>query len=151
MWRRYVGCAIGFAAGAGLVWLAGFEYRLVGISGVIVAAIVMTFGERWGLVPPAEEVGKHQTLFSVEQDQPRPRDTTGYLDSIELMDEVKSDLWERVGSLTYDRRCRKGVPKVRSNPPDESACSKCSQPMRLDAVHCPHCGTPRGAAGVDAV
>lgn len=64
----------------------------------------MTFGERWGLVPPSDEVGKPQTLFSNEREKTLPRDTSGYLDSLELKDEFKDDLWERVGSLTYDRK-----------------------------------------------
>ena len=104
MWRRYAASVVGFVAGALLAWLVGFENKLVAIAGLIVAAVVMTFGERWGLVPPSDEVGKPQTLFSNEREKTLPRDTSGYLDSLELKDEFKDDLWERVGSLTYDRK-----------------------------------------------
>jgi len=104
MWRRYAASVVGFAAGALLAWLVGFENKLVAIVGLIVAAVVMTFGERWGLVPPSDEVGKPQTLFSNEREKTLPRDTSGYLDSLEFKDEFKDDLWERVGSLTYDRK-----------------------------------------------
>ena len=104
MWRRYAASVVGFAAGALLAWLVGFENKLVAIVGLIVAAVVMTFGERWGLVPPSDEVSKPQTLFSNEREKTLPRDTSGYLDSLEFKDEFKDDLWERVGSLTYDRK-----------------------------------------------
>jgi hypothetical protein len=104
MWRRYAASVVGFAAGALLAWLVGFENKLVAIAGLIVAAVVMTFGERWGLVPASDEVGKPQTLFSNEREKTLPRDTSGYLDSLELKDEFKDHLWERVGSLTYDRK-----------------------------------------------
>ena len=104
MWRRYAASVVGFVEGALLAWLVGFENKLVAIAGLIVAAVVMTFGERWGLVPPSDEVGKPQTLFSNEREKTLPRDTSGYLDSLELKDEFKDDLWERVGSLTYDRK-----------------------------------------------
>jgi hypothetical protein len=120
MWRRYVGSVIGFAAGALLAWLVGFENKLVGIAGLIVAAVVMTFGERWGLVPAAEDAGKPQTLFSNERDKSLPRDTSGYLDSLDVTDEFKNDLWERVGSVTYDRGRNQKKPSAKPpNSPDE--------------------------------
>ena len=103
MWRRYAASVIGFAAGALLAWLVGAENKLVLIVGLIVAAVVMTFGERWGLVPPSDEVGKPQTLFSNEREKTLPRDTSGYLNS-ELTEDLKDDLWEKIGSVTYDRK-----------------------------------------------
>ena len=103
MWRRYAGCVIGFVLGAALAWLLGLQEKLIALGGFLVAAVVMTFGERWGLVPTADEADKPQTLFPDDRDKPLPRDTSGYLDSLEIVDEFKSNLWERVGSWTYDR------------------------------------------------
>lgn len=108
MWRRYAGCFIGFVAGAALAWLVGFDDNVVWIGGLGVAAVVMTFGERWGLVPSADEADKPQTLFSNEPDKPAPpRDMSGYLDSLDIKGELKNDLWEKFGSLTYDRNRKK--------------------------------------------
>jgi hypothetical protein len=94
-------------AGALVVWLIGFEDKVVWIAGVGVAAVVMTFGERWGLVPSSEDANKPQTLSLSERDRPAPPDTSGYLDSVDLQDELKDDLWEKVGALTYDRKRRR--------------------------------------------
>jgi hypothetical protein len=145
MWRRYVASVIGFVVGALLAWLVGFENKLVALAGLIVAAVVMTFGERWGLVPAAEDVGKPQTLFSNERDKPLPRDTSGYLDSLEFTEEFKNNLWERVGSMTYDRSRdkRKGSVKPAVITPPESPCAKCGQAMKLDDVQCARCGMRR--------
>ena len=116
MLRRYAGCVIGFAAGALLGWLIGFEDKFIALAGFGVAAVVMTFGERWGLVPSADEADKPQTLFSHDPDRQQPRDTSGYLDSLDT-EEFKSTLWERVGALTYDygrkRRKRRRKPRRR--------------------------------------
>jgi hypothetical protein len=117
MWRRYTGCFIGFVVGALLAWLIGLDdNRVIGVAGLVVAAVVMTFGERWGLVPSADEADKPQTLFSSEPDKPPPpRDTTGYLDSLDIAGELKNDVWEKVGSWTYDRNRKKK--KSRAKPP----------------------------------
>jgi hypothetical protein len=145
MWRRYVASVVGFVVGALLAWLIGFENKLVAIAGLLVAAVVMTFGERWGLVPPAEEVGKPQTLFSNERDKTLPRDTSSYVDSLEFTDELKNGVWERIGSLTYDkgRNQRNDGANVTANSSPESRCAKCRQPMKFDDVQCSRCGTRR--------
>lgn len=94
-------------AGALVAWLIGFEDKVVWIGGLGVAAVVMTFGERWGLVPSSEDASKPQTLSLLDRDRPAPPDTSGYLDSIDLQDELKDDLWEKVGAMTYDRNRRR--------------------------------------------
>ena len=141
MWRRYAASVVGAGVGALVAWLVGLEDKMIGMAGLIVAAVVMTFGERWGLVPPSEEVGTPQTLFSNDRDKTLPRDTSGYLDSLEFT-EFKSELWERVGSLTYDRgrNQRKRSSKVTANPSAEYTCAKCGQPMKLEDPHCARCG-----------
>ena len=107
MWRRYAASFVGFVAGALVAWLIGFQDKVVAISGVAVAAVVMTFGERWGLVPSSEDANKPQTLSLSERDKPAPPDTGGYLDSLDFQDELKNDLWEKVGSMTYDKNRRR--------------------------------------------
>ncbi len=116
MWRRYAGCVIGFVTGAALAWLIGFEDKVVALAGFGVAAVMMTFGERWGLVPSADEADKPQTLFSHDPDKPVSRDTSGYLDAIDYKEELKDDLWERFGSLTYDRGRKQKKRRVSTKP-----------------------------------
>ena len=145
MWRRYLASVVGFGAGALLAWLFGLQEKLVAVAGFIVAAAVMTFGEKWGLVPPSEEACKPQTLFSNERDKTLPRDTSGYLDSLDL-DEFKSTVWERVGSMTYDRgRSKKRKRRARRPPnsPAEQLCAKCGLILELEDVQCIRCGTGR--------
>lgn len=109
MWRRYAASGVGFVVGVVLACLLGYadDGNVIAVAGFSIAAAVMTFGERWGLVPSSEDANKPQTLMLNDRDKPPARDVSGYMDSLDLKDDFGSKWWERFGALTFDRGRKK--------------------------------------------
>jgi hypothetical protein len=59
MLRRYLVALVG----GGVAYLIGFRFGVVGLFAVGAADILMTQGERLGLVPPSEEIGRPTSIF----------------------------------------------------------------------------------------
>jgi hypothetical protein len=69
MIRRYLVAFVGAVVGGGFALLAGLLVGRIFIWLVIICALglagaLMAFGERLGLIPPSEEIGKPTSLFS---------------------------------------------------------------------------------------
>lgn len=71
MWRRYLVSLVGALAGAAVPLMVGLDYRTVAVIALAVAGAVMAFGERIGLVPASEDVGRPMTLFSDDKGRRR--------------------------------------------------------------------------------
>ena len=67
MLRRYLVSLIGALAGGGIAFALGL--RIMGTIFCVLGAawLLMAFGERLGLVPPSEDVGRPTTLFSDDE------------------------------------------------------------------------------------
>jgi hypothetical protein len=70
MIRRYLVALVG----GGFALLAGLAVGRIFIWAIILCALglagaLMAFGERLGLIPPAEEIGKPTSLFSDDRRQ----------------------------------------------------------------------------------
>ncbi|MDT5157317.1 MAG: hypothetical protein QOC99_3535 [Acidobacteriota bacterium] len=71
MLRRYLVALVGAVIGGGVALLIGFRFGIVSVFALGVAGFLMATGERFGLVPPSEEVNRPTSLFSDEQGRRR--------------------------------------------------------------------------------
>lgn len=71
MYRRYLVALVGALIGGVPMLLFGLELKAVIPCALGVAALLMAFGERLGLVPASEDIGRPTSLFTDEEGRRR--------------------------------------------------------------------------------